>query len=330
MAGFFANQTFSVRVALAVLEKPVIIFDPEARWLSHFEGQESKNRHSRALERFETIVGVKATDLLEVARKDIVDGGPPEQLEDALTRYYNDLIEQGQAKSSAAQWYSLIRGSFSANHIRLGRTPRHMTASGSAYESSRVLTQKQVQAMIESVNKPRNKLVIAFPAQTGQRLGVMTAIKYPMIRKIDTHGLVEVPPSLLNPNGDNVNKAEIRYKFIIGEDTMRLIEKTCDKTSWILDLSERQIGRIVDKAATSVGVQERIETKLNRSWHVVHPHVFRRYWVERVTTGGMLEAQREFMMGHKLPYGGTYVFGLLTDEKLLRAYRKAEKKLEVL
>ena len=43
-----------------------------------------------------------------------------------------------------------------------------------------------------------------------------------------------------------------------------------------------------------------------------------------------MEAQREFMMGHKLPYGGTYVFGLLTDEKLLRAYKRAEKKLEVL
>ncbi len=127
-----------------------------------------------------------------------------------------------------------------------------------------------------------------------------------------------------------MNKAEIRYRFVIGQDTLKLIEQVADKKGWLVDLSERQIGRIVDAAAMNIGIQERFETKLGRSWHLVHPHVFRRYWVERVTMGGMLEAQREYMLGHKLAYGGTYVCGLLTEEKLLKAYIKAEKKLKLL
>lgn len=315
---------------MAVLERPaVVMMTPNERWLSHFEGEESKGRHSRALERFEIKVGMKATDLLEIARKDILEGRPPIQLEDALTRYYNDLIEHGQAKTSAAQWYSLIRGYFSANHIRLGRTPRYMTASGAAYEPRSVLTQKQVRAMVESLTKPRDKLVVAFPAQTGQRLGVITAVKYPMIRIIQAHGLVEVPPTLLNPNGDNVNKAEVRYKFVIGKDAMRLIEEVSNKKSWLVDLSERQIGRIVDQAARNVGIQEPIETKLGRSWHSVHPHVFRKYWKHQMKLGKITDAELlNSMMGHKLAYAGAY--DVFPDEDVLKAYKYAEKRLAVL
>ena len=33
------------------------------------------------------------------------------------------------------------------------------------------------------------------------------------------------------------------------------------------------------------------------------------------------------MMGHKVPYRGTYLVGLLTDDKLVEAYKKAEPNL---
>lgn len=309
--------------------------EPKERWLSHFEGEESKGRHSRALDRFEAIVGTKAEILLEGARKCIGENKPPEELEDALTKYHAYLISKGQAPTSAAQWYSLIRGFFSANHVRLGRTPHHITVSGAAYESDRVLTQKQVKGMVASRRKLRDKLVIAFLAQTGQRLGVMTAMKYPMIRKVEGRGLVEVPPRLYgpptrtNPEGDNVNKAEVRYKFVIGHDAMRLIEKVADKKGWVLDLSERQIGRIVNDAATSVGVQEPFKTTIGRFWHLVHPHVCRKFWKRQMKLGGIKDPDLlNFLMGHKLAYGGAY--DSFTDEDVLKAYKHAEKKLSVL
>jgi integrase len=201
--------------------------------------------------------------------------------------------------------------------------------SSAAYEGDRVLTQKQVKAMVAARRKFRDKLVIAFLAQTGQRLGVMTAMKYPMIRKIDGRGLVEVPPTLLNPHGENVNKAEVRYKFIIGRDAMRLIEKVSDKSGWMLELSERQIGRVVDESATSIGVQEPTPTKIEgRSWHFVHPHVFRKYWKRQMKLGKIEDRDLlNFMMGHKLAYGGAY--DKFEDEDLLRAYKKAERQLEI-
>jgi len=303
--------------------------EPIERWLSRYEGKESQDRHRRALIRFESVVGMTAIELLKLGRQRVQDGQAPEEVEDALAKYHSFLLGKGLAPTSAAQWYSVERGFFTANYLRLGKTPRHIVASGAAYESSRVLTQKQVRGMVKSLSSPRDKLVVAFPAQTGQRLGVITAIKHDMIRKVERHGLVEVPPTLTNPQGDNVNKAEVRYKFVIGPDAMRLIKSLTSDTGWLVDLSERQIGRIVHRAAENTGIQERTETKLGRSWHLVHPHVFRKYWKRQMKLGGIKDPEiLNFMMGHKLPYGGAY--DPFPDEDLLKAYKQAERKLRLL
>ena len=33
------------------------------------------------------------------------------------------------------------------------------------------------------------------------------------------------PPTFTHPKGKNVNKGEVRYKFVIGEDTMQFIDE---------------------------------------------------------------------------------------------------------
>jgi integrase len=303
--------------------------EAEERWLSHFDTQTTKDRHSNALRRFETCVGQKANELLEIGRKRVNVGQAPEEVEDALLKWHHSLINQGLAPTSAAQWYSVARGYFTANYLRLGRTPRDISVSGATYETTRPLAQKQVRKMIKSLDDPRDKLVVAFLAQTGQRLGVMTALKYPMIRRIQTRGLVEVPPRLTNPHGENVNKAEVRYRFIIGSNTMKLIQQVADKDGWILSLSERQIGRVVDEAAKTVGIQETKETALKRFSHFVHPHVFRRYWKRQMKHGGVKDPDLlNFMMGHKLAYAGAY--DSFTDEDLIKAYKRAERQLRIL
>lgn len=248
-----------------------------------------------------------------------------------LLNYYRHLVDKERlAKPSAARWYWVVRSYFTTNYVRLGPPPRQVTKQGPAYERGRLLTQDEVKAMVDAMDSYRDKAVIAFLAQTGQRIGILTAIKHSEIRHFGSRGLVEVPPTYSNQLGKNVNKSEVRYKFAIGEDTMRLLMEFPKKWAgdWIFGITDRQMGRMVDEAATKTGIQEEIETKLGRAWHLVHPNVFRKYWKHQMKLGGITDPDLlNFMMGHKLPYGAAY--DAFPDEDVLKAYRKAERHLKL-
>ena len=49
-----------------------------------------------------------------------------------------------------------------------------------------------------------------------------------------------------------------------------------------------------------------IQGKASEKRYEIHPHIFRRYWNMRMQEAGLSEDLREYMMGHKLPYGGAY------------------------
>jgi integrase len=302
----------------------------------------------RALERFETTMQMThgaLLDLLQQALRSFAGGQVP-KLKEVIVEYYQRLRDEGLQPNSAMVTYSPILSFFSANYVTIKDLPKEMmTAQDNAWETNFIPSQDQVRRMIESRSgkrdDKRDKAILAFLAQTGQRVGVLTAMRLEMIRKLesDKHGIVDVSPNFKNPRGENVNKFEVRYKFVIGEDTMQLISDLTDrKEGWLFEggrsdkpgISTRQINRIVDEAAKAVGIQRPIDTEIaGRHMYVVHPHIFRRTWVERVTEGGMLETYREHMMGHKPPFGGTYIVGLLSDEKLVRAYAKAEARLSL-
>jgi integrase len=263
-----------------------------------------------------------------------------EELEFALRRYYSHLRESGLAKSSAAQWYAVIRSYFTRNYVSLPRISRDMMIQSTYEDPNFVLSHDQVKQMVQSRDSVGDKLVIAFLAQTGQRIGVLTALKRKMIETRPAnrwHGLVEVFENLENPKGRNVNKYEVHYKFVIGEDTMKLIDEMPKyEGGWLFDISKRQMARIVNDAATDIGLQQDKPTRLRgRSHYAVHPHVFRRYWVNQVTDkginpdGAMDTQQREYMMSHRLEHGGTYARGLLADDKLIEAYKRVEPNLKV-
>jgi hypothetical protein len=246
-----------------------------------------------------------------------------------LREYYRFLIdEKRNAKSSAAQWYGLLRRYFTVNGVDLGRFPEIDVQS--VYEKPGVPSQYSVKEMVQGCDIPRDKFVIAFLAQTGQRIGVLTAMKRNMITKVASgHGIVKVPPTFRNPRGENVNELELPYAFVIGRDTMRLLGKLpLYEERWLLDISQRQMGRIVDEAARAVRIQEKKRTEIGRSWSTVHPNTFRKYWRNRVIEAGTDLRLVMHMMGYRVPS----VLGSWepTDEELLKAYKRAEPKLEVL
>jgi integrase len=254
----------------------------------------------------------------------------PEKVERLLREYYRHLInEKKNAKSSAGQWYALLRSFFAVNGMDLGRYPRKIVVQ-SIYEKLRVPSQESVKEMVQSCEGPRDKFVIAFLAQTGQRIGVLTAMKRNMITKlVSGHGIAKAPPNLRNPRGENVNESGLAYSFVIGRDTMQLLsELPLYEGGWLLGVSQRQIGRIVDEAARRVRIQHKERTDIGRRWSAVHPNTFRKYWRNQMKEAGSESFLVMHMMGYKVPS----VLGSWepTDEKLLEAYEKAESRLGVI
>jgi integrase len=299
-------------------------------WLAQYE-RPTRERYLRDLARFREWLRKEPKILLLHARR-----RGPENVNRALTDYYNYLVEdEGKAPTSANQYVTRLRSYFTANGQYLGRF-RRKTDVQATYERTKAsyLSPEDVSNMIKSRKNARDKFVIAFLAQTGQRIGILTAMKRKMMKEkiIHGHGIVRVPSTFPNRRGQNVNTLRREYTFIVGRDTMELLPLLdLDKRSWDkegrLRVSPRQMGRIVDKAAQVIGIQDKARTKIGQSWSDVHPNTFRKYWKKC-----MLDAKADtravlHMMGANLP---SILRGWEpTDKELLEAYEKAESKLSL-
>jgi integrase len=270
--------------------------------------------------------GIEPKTLLANARR---GGHGPEKAERVLRQYYKFLINKGNTKGSAIQWYALLRRYFTANGVDLGKYPK-IDVRPRYEKPEHVLSHDNVRQMVQGCDSPRDRFLIAFLVQTGQGIGILTAMKRNMITRIASgHGIVKVPQTFPNHRGENVNELELPYTFVIGRDTMRLLHDLplCEG-GWLLDISLRQMARIVDKAAGAVRIQKKEPTDIGRSWSTVHPNTFRKYWKDCMINAGSDPRCFMHMMGNRVPS----VLGSWepTDDKLLDAYKKAEPNLSPL
>ena len=120
--------------------------------------------------------------------------------------FHRNLVGEGKGKGSAAQYYMVIRGYFRANYVRLSPPLRQLVNLAPDYEKGRILVQEEVKAMVDVMDSLRDKAIIAFLAQTGQRISILTAVKHSEIkRQFDPYGLIEVPKEYPNRLGEDVN-----------------------------------------------------------------------------------------------------------------------------
>lgn len=337
MSGLVKRQTsgsrnvpdeITVRANAAALER--LAMDKHTRaWLDQFEAPTSK-RYLRALGRFQKWLGKKPTRLLLEGRR-----RGPDDIRLELTRYRKDLVDRGLAPNSADQYTTILRSYFAAGGVYLGRFHRKTRIPQKTYPppTPDYLTRQNVSDMVKSRNSMRDKFIVAFLAQTGQRVGILTAMKRDMMTKkvMRGHGIVRVPETLRNRQGRNVNKLRRQYTFVVGRDAMKLL-KLLDRVSlyeggWLLHISSRQIGRIVDEAAETIGIQKKGPTTIGELWSAVHPNTLREYWRER-----MREAKADLpsvlhMWGSNVP--STYGVHEFRDDELLKEYEQAETKLSL-
>lgn len=298
------------------------------------KSQTQRRRRLNALERFgkwtRDTYGVEPKTLLTRARR---GGRSPDKAERVLRQYCKFLVDRGNAKGSAVQWYALLRRYFTANGVNLGKYPK-LDVRPTYEEEEPMLSRDRVGQIVKSCDSPRDRFVLAFLLQTGQRIGVLAAMNRNMITKVASgHGMVKVPKTFPNRLGENANTLEREYAFIVGQDTMKLLAQLdLDRRWWDkegnLKLSARQMSRIVDKAADAIGIQDKQKTKMGRSWSAVHSNTFRKYYKDCMVKAGSDPSCFIHMMGNRVP--SVLSSSELTDDKLLEAYKKAEGYLEVL
>ena len=290
-----------------------------------------RRRQLGALHRFEKAMERNAIELLDKA---LESTHGCKEAEDLLTEYGMRLRRSGSKESSARQWISVVKSFFVKNHARIGNLPCDI-ATHRPHPTIATLPKEHVNRMIQTRDNVQDQLVIAFLAQTGQRIGVLTAMKKVMIKKkgpeASPYGLVEVNiDDLVDPKGRNVNRSRVHYIFVIGRQAMQLVKRMPDYPGgWLFDISERQIARIVNKAGTDADVQKRRQTGFpKRFMYTVHSNAFRSYWKDQMKEGGVKDSDMlNFLMGNKLTNDRTSL--AFSEQEALDAYKTAEKNLKL-
>ena len=318
------------------MQEDLLNFESIARWMSNFPDRpNTKKNYLIRFRKFISWIRKDPDTLIAEAKRN------PLKIHNKLKEYYNFLIRHGFSSKTAILSYNCVRSFFKWNDIFLGPTPRGFKGRVE-YESFHVLTPEEIAKMVDVCSSIRDKCVIVFLAQSGQRSGVLTALRYGHVKSGLERGesplIIEVPAVLRDINGVNVNKLGESYRFAVGNDSivclkMMLKERiengeTLDKNSWLfrsyskvkvekngkkrpirasknergMPLTTAAIREIVNKAALKAGLQGKASEKR----YEIHPHIFRRYWNMRMQEAGLSEDLRDFMLGHKLPYGGAY------------------------
>ncbi len=314
--------------------------------MSNIPTPSTQRTYGWAMWRFYTFSSTTPDELAETGQRDAEDA------HDVLKHFYSNGCRD-LSSNTRLNSYQALRSFLSANHVRVGRKPAAFRGAVE-HEFSRLYTQDEVAQLVDAANCTRDKALICFLAQSGQRVGVVGAMRLGMI-DLDQSSpiLVEVPAILRDHTGENVNKIKTPYLFALGEDSKNylglMVEEReergepLSRDSWLFrsfsaprgymrirkvslsepgrPLSVSQIRQIVRDAAARRGIQSKHGKR-----YLFHPHGFRRYWKHQLRSG-MDSELLDYMMGHKIPYGGAY--DRWTSDDIRSQYKKAENQIRL-
>lgn len=263
----------------------------------------------------------------------------PNDTHDQMKMFYNMLISNGKSSKTAVLAYQCLRSFYKWNDVILGPAPRGFKGRVE-YGSPHLLTPDEIAKMVDASPNIRDKCIIIFLSQSGQRNGILTALRYKHVKQgLENNEyplIIEVSAILRDSKGVNVNKLGETYRFAVGSHSIQCLKKmvderirngeAVDQESWLF----RSYSQIVTsnrknpvramksdqgKSLTSAAIRDiihyaalraEIQGKASGKRYEIHPHIFRRYWNMRMQEAGLSEDLRDFMLGHKLPYGGAY------------------------
>ena len=324
-----------------------MISDPVERWKSRL-GDSTwgtyENWWSVFLKHFEIV------DAAELLKFDI------QKASDLAADFYNWLKREGYSSKSCNGGYVTVRSFYSHNGIKLEKMDSKF--QGLVELESRVtLTQKQVFDLVYEVSNVRDRGAVSLCFQGGQRDGVVSCLKVGNIttRNWETAGVVifDVPAFLPDASGRNVNKRCIDYRFGILNDAAafiaahlqerRVAGEQLTSESWLFrshrvhrvpinysspivaPIQGTHINRAVTEAAERLGIQTSKKGRRGCCRAGIHAQMGRRYFNTQLRVAGVDSDLRNFLMGHKVGYGGAY--DQFDETEIIAALESARSRL---
>ena len=187
---------------------------------------------------------------LDLARKD------PHAAHTRIKEFWHILRkEEGVSSKTRAAAYTAIRSFLRWNDISIGKMPS-MFIGKVQYESNHILQSAEVSKLIDHAKHFRDQALISFIAQSGQRTGVVSAMKYQHVQNDLEQGVnpivVNVNAELIGGQGANMNKIGFSYRFALGRECATFLRMSLNhrrglgedltRDSWLFPARSRLVG----------------------------------------------------------------------------------------
>ena len=282
--------------------------------------------------------------------------------EDRINEFFTE-IEQEKSRNTAVSIFKVVKSFYSANHFPLKTaTPRTWTTF-----TDKVPSLDEIHKMVEASESPVQKALILFSAQSGQRVGILTAMTYGMLKEAldgsESPASIYISSDLRDRKGRRVNKNRREYTFFVGRDTIHALKmyveymenkgyvfnddsplfvtdkmysyrefagKEVEGESEYRPMNRKAINTLVRRAAMRAGLisREGEKTANGRPKYAIHHHVFRKFWQTAMEQAGVAKPWYEYMMGHALGKLDL-AYSRPTVTRLREAYVKAQPYLSV-
>jgi integrase len=200
--------------------------------------QSSKRPYLRHFTLFCEYAGRDPEQLIEWAKSDKT------KVHERAKQFFHRLADLSIPMASRVQAYTAIRSFFSHNDQPLGKAPRVLTES-TKIRSNRLLKPREICDMLSSVRNIKSKAIISLLVQSGQRVGLFSALRYGHIRKqverADSPVVVEVSSSITNGRDQGSNKNRTNYRFAFGKESRDYIVQMMNQ--------RRHAGEIIDDSS---------------------------------------------------------------------------------
>src|SRR5207245_10625651 len=145
-------------------------YDSVSNWMLGLS-QSSKRPYLRHFTLFCEYAGGEPEELIEWARSDRT------KVHQRAKQFFHRLADLSIPVASRVQAYTAIRSFFSHNDQPLGKAPRVLTESAKI-RSSRLLKPREICDMLSSVRNIKSKAIVSLLVQSGQRVGLFSALRY--------------------------------------------------------------------------------------------------------------------------------------------------------
>src|SRR2546422_7526810 len=213
-----ATKWWKKRETRRDVKKPTY-YEPIKNWMLSVS-QSTRQNYYRYLTMFLEFAKLTPEKLVLEARKDRV------AVHYQAKRFNEKMRIEGYASETRGVAYTSIRSFLQWNDVIMGKVPRSFRGRPE-FETGRVIEPQEIAAMMHVARNTRDKAVLSFLIQSGQRSGVLTALKYRHVRMQLDSGVnpvvVDIPAELKGRDNRNVNKSRTAYSFAIGKECAALL-----------------------------------------------------------------------------------------------------------